>query len=153
MTRFLALALLLLMPGYPALAESEPFPGVRKLMSEQEFAAAGLNKLTPAEREALDQWLIKYTAYDAPIILRTNKEVKEVEKAFELRARIKQPFTGWSGKTVFYLDNGQVWQQRQQGRHSYKGQDTEVVITRNFMGFQMMTLNATGKSIGVSRIQ
>ncbi len=131
----------------------ESFPGVESLMEAEEYKAAGLDKLTPEERDALNQWLIKYTAFEARVILRTNKEVKEVEKQFEMTARIKQPFAGWSGKTLFYLDNGEIWQQRLSGRYSYTQDDTTVLIDKNFMGFHVMTLIATGQSIGVKRIK
>ncbi len=122
-------------------------------MAEDEYKAASLDKLTPEERAALNQWLIKYTAFEAPVIRRTNREVKEVEKKFEITARIKQPFTGWSGKTVFYLDNGEIWQQRLSGRYSYTKDDTAVLIDKNLMGFHVLTLVATGQSIGVKRVK
>ena len=137
----------------PAAADTEEFPGVEKLMSEEQYRAAGLDKLTPAEREALNDWLIGYTALEATVMLRTNEEVKEVEQTHEIRARIKAPFKGWTGETVFRLDNGQVWRQRLQGRMVYSGEDTEVVIKKNFMGFYKMTHLASGRSVGVSIVQ
>ena len=57
-----------------------------------------------------------------------------------------------SGKTVFTLDNGQRWRQRLEGRYSYNGENTEVVIQKNFFGFYRMTLVSTGAAVGVSRI-
>jgi hypothetical protein len=152
MKRYLLLLLPILSVAVLA-ADTESFPGVKNLMEADQYKAAGLDKLTPQERDVLNQWLIKYTAFEAPVILRTNKEVKEVEKQFELTARIKQPFTGWSGKTVFHLDNGEIWQQRLTGRYSYSKDDTAVLIDKNFMGFHVMTLISTGQSIGVKRIK
>jgi hypothetical protein len=152
MKKYLLLLLPILSVAVSA-ADTESFPGVKNLMKADEYKAAGLDRLTPKERDVLNQWLIKYTAFEAPVILRTNKEVKEVEKQFELTARIKQPFTGWSGKTVFYLDNGEIWQQRLTGRYSYSKDDTAVLIDKNFMGFHVMTLISTGQSIGVKRIK
>ncbi len=136
-----------------ALAADKPFPGVEALMSPDEYRAAGLDKLSPDERKALNQWLISYTVEEAPVMRRSNEEVKEAEKSIQISAAIKQPFTGWSGKTVFYLDNGQIWRQRLEGRHAYNGENTEVIIQKNFFGFYKMTLTATGSSIGVSRVK
>ena len=136
-----------------AAAQEGSFPGVEKLMSPEEYEAAGLDKLTPAEREALNRWLISYTAFEAPVMRRSNEEVKEVEEAFEIRARIVSPFKGWSGKTVFRLDNGQVWRQRLEGRFAYGGDDTEVVIRKNFFGYYRMTHRATGAAVGVTRLE
>lgn len=129
------------------------FPGVEKLMSPEEFSEAGLDKLGPEERNALNRWLIRYTAWQAPEIRQTSEEVKEVEKAFELRSSVKQPFKGWSGKTYFYLDNGQVWQQRTAGKYYYGGDDTSIVIRRNALGFYKMELVETGTQVGVKKIK
>ncbi len=150
---------LLLLPMFAALsngplsANSDSFPGVKTLMEAQEYEAAGLDKLTPEEHDALNQWLIKYTAFEAPIIRRTNKAVQEVEKQFSITTHINQPFTGWSGKTLFYMKNGEVWQQRLSGRYSYTKDDTAVLINKNFMGFHVMTLVTSGQSIGVKRVK
>lgn len=131
----------------------ERFPGIESLMSDEEFSAAGLNKLSPGELEALDRWLLNYTATESRVLLETNEEVKQAERAVEIRARIQQPFEGWSGDTRFVLDNGQIWKQRLDGRYRYSGEDTEVVIEKNFLGFYRLTHVATGRSIGVSRVK
>ncbi|MDO8860220.1 hypothetical protein Q6D67_00785 [Haliea sp. E1-2-M8] len=136
----------------PALA-AEDFPGVEKLMSAEQFEAAGLHKLTPAEREALDRWLLSYTAEEAPEMLRSNPEVRAAEESIRIEARINPPFEGWSGDTLFYLDNGQVWRQRLRGRYFHRGDDTAVVIEKNLLGFYKMTVTASGKSIGVTRLR
>ena len=56
-------------------------------------------------------------------------------------------------RQVFYLDNGQIWKQRLRGRHVYNGDDTRVVIKKNFMGFYKLTHLATGKSVGVKLVR
>src|SRR6056297_1835362 len=94
-------------------ADGERFPGVEKLMSADEYRAAGLDKLTDEEREALNRWLIGYTIGEAPVIRDSNPEVKKADREQVIRARITGAFSGWSGDTLFRLDNGQVWQQRQ----------------------------------------
>ena len=73
--------------------------------------------------------------------------------AYQLHAIIEEPFRGWSGKTKFKLDNGQIWQQRVSGRYTYSGDDTRVVISVNGFGFYEMELLAAGRSVGVKRIQ
>ena len=136
----------------PTLA-TDAFPGVEKLMSADQFEAAGLHRLTPAEREALDRWLLSYTAEEAPEMLRSNPEVRAAEEAIRIEANINQPFNGWSGDTIFYLDNGQVWRQRLKGRYFHRGDDTAVVIEKNLLGYFKMTVVASNKSIGVTRIR
>jgi hypothetical protein len=134
-------------------AATDTFPGVEKLMSPEQFEAAGLHKLTTEERRALDRWLVSYTAEEAPEMLRSNPEVRAAEEAIRIEANINQPFSGWTGDTLFYLDNGQVWRQRLKGRHFHRGEDTAVVIERNVLGYFRMTLLSSGKSIGVTRVR
>lgn len=148
------LAAAILALALPAAAQDDgQFPGVKGLMSAQEFEDAGLHQLSDAERRALDAWLLRYTAWEAPEMRRTVEEVKEIEKAFVITSTVKPPFKGWSAKTYFYLDNGQVWQQRTGGRYYYSGDDTTVHITKNSLGFYELEVAATGKTVGVKRIK
>ncbi|MCZ6829005.1 MAG: hypothetical protein O7F73_05370 [Gammaproteobacteria bacterium] len=139
--------------GAATAAETSTFPGVQKLMSEQEFSASGLHKLSPEEIRALNQWLIRYTAGEAQILITTDEEVMEADRNQEILSSVKQPFRGWSGNTVFRLENGQVWQQRRRGNYYHNGADTRVSITKNFMGFYKMTLLGSGKSVQVTRLE
>ena len=129
------------------------FPGIEKLMSPEDYARAGLGKLTPEERAALDAWLVRYTAGDAQVVAQTSKEVREAAEEAAIIARILPPFEGWDGKTVFRLDNGQVWRQRQSGRYRHEaGRDTEVRISKNFFGFYVLTVTSSGRSVGVELV-
>ena len=141
-----------MLPG--AWAADKPFPGIRQLMSPEEFTASGLDKLSDKELEALDDWLLLYTAGEAAILREDNKEVRKAAKETEILSRIQGDFSGWSGETVFRLENGQVWRQRLQGKYRYRGPpNPEVKIHRNFLGFYMMTLVDSGKSIGVKLVR
>ena len=82
------------------------------------------------------------------------KEQKEKEKKvkYELVAKVVPAFIGWSGKTVFVLDNGQVWRQRTPSSLRYSGSDSTVIITQNILGKFLMEHQDTGRSIGVRRI-
>ena len=138
----------------PAWADKTKFPGVEKLMTEEEFAETGLEQLSEEQIKALNSWLLKYTAGEAAILRVDNKEVQQANKDFELLTRISGEFTGWSGDTIFRLENGQLWRQRLPGRHKYSGPpNPEIRISRNFMGFYKMTLVESGKSIGVKPIR
>ena len=129
------------------------FPGVEALMTPEEYRAAGLEKLTPAEREALNSFLIRYTAEESQVLLNSDAEVKKAVEEQEIVSVIQQPFKGWSGDTVFRLENGQVWQQRQRGNYPYRGTNPEVRITKNFMGFYRMELTENGKAVAVKRLE
>lgn len=146
-----ALSLLLVIAS-PAHAQEKDFPGIEKLMTQEEFRAAGLHKLSAEEQEALNQWLIGYTVDDAQTLIRTSEEVKEAEQGIRIEAKVADSFKGWYGDTVFSLDNGQVWRQRLSGNFAYHGDDRRVVIEKNFFGFFKLTHVATGRSVGVSRV-
>lgn len=135
-------------------ADSRDFPGVKALMSEAEFSEAGLDALSTEQLQALDAWLVRYTAGDAQVLQTASEEVKEAERDYEVVARLSSGFDGWDGETVFYLDNGQVWRQRLQGKYPYRGPaNPEVRISRNFLGFFKMTLIDAKRSIGVTRVK
>lgn len=132
-------------------ARDNDFPGIEQLMSEEEFRAAGLHKLSPAEREALNRWLVGYTAEDAQVLRHSSEEVRQAEQDIRIEAEVKG-FRGWNGDTLFPLDNGQMWRQRLDGRFAYNGNDGRVVIEKNFFGYYRLTHVATGASVGVTRV-
>lgn len=134
-------------------ARQKDFPGIQKLMTAEEFARTGLDRLTPEQMRALDDWLVRYTAGEAYVVQTTSEEVRAAVPEFRLEARIVPPFSGWSGQTLFRLDNGQVWRQRIKGRYMFSGDDTRVVITRNLLGFYNMTLVNSGRSVGVEPVR
>ncbi len=132
---------------------AENFPGIEQLMSEHEFKNAGLDKLSDSERQALDNWLVRYTAGEAQILIHSNKEVQKMERSHETHSSLLPPFDGWSGNTRFRLENGQIWQQRKRGNYIYRGDDLRVAIRKNFLGFYTLTLISTDKSVQVKRVQ
>ena len=79
--------------------------------------------------------------------------VESKEASSGLQATVVEPFRGWSGKTIFYLDNGQVWKQRTSGRHTYSGDDNRVIITKNRMGFYELRLIDADRAVGVQRVK
>ena len=74
-----------------------------------------------------------------------------VREPFE--AMIKGHFSGWSGNTVFALDNGQVWRQRAGNVYRHKGSDYRVRLERNWFGGWEMTMVTSGKTVLVTRVK
>ena len=162
---WLAAILLLLVLSFPVWAEqARP---VEELMSAEDFAASGLDKLTPAERAHLSEWIAHYRdgavkgpppAPKPPSRMTPDEKVayeeeRERAREMEIVARVLPTFKGWSGRTVFHLDNGQVWQQRQSGSMRYDGDDSTVVISQNVMGKFVLKHSASGRAVGVKRIR
>ena len=136
-------------------AEGESsFPGIEALMTADEYKASGIDKLSPSETEALNKWLIRYTAEDSEVLRNTDEDVIEAAYEQETISTILPPFKGWNGKTRFKLENGQIWEQRRRGNFVYSGPDKpEVRITKNFMGFYRMEIVESGKSVQVQRVK
>ncbi len=70
-----------------------------------------------------------------------------------MTSRIDGEFTGWTGRTQFFLENGQVWEQRRGRRWKIALDSPEVRITQNFMGAYEMEVVSEGRSIGVRRLR
>ncbi len=70
-------------------------------------------------------------------------------------AKMVGDFSGWSGKTTFILDNGEVWQQRRADsvRRTKRITNPEVRITKNLMGYYVMEIPAAKVKMPVTRIK
>ena len=146
----LCLSLIVMLTALPALSADDP--DIRELMTADEFAASGLSRLSEDEMDALNRWLLRYTAQDAAEMTSTSPAVEEISRA-DLRSRIDGVFNGWNGPTRFTLKNGQVWETNTSRHYSYSAIDPEVEITRNWLGVYRMRILDTGVAINVRRIR
>jgi hypothetical protein len=101
-------------------------PASIRALTPEEFAKAGLNKLTPEELTFLEAALALQAAPVAPaekVVQATGKAAasfgaeqvtpaQRVVTEQELHAHIEGTIESFSGRAVFVLDNGQIWQQR-----------------------------------------
>jgi hypothetical protein len=149
---FLILLTIGLLPS--AQAQKGESPALKSLMTPEDFSSSGLDKLTDAERAHLSAWVARYRqgAVAGPAPPKTTEQRAE-EKEVEIVAKVVPGLSGWSGKTVFRLDNGQVWQQRQAGNFRYQGDDSTVVISQNFLGMYVLKHLESERAIGVKRIR
>jgi hypothetical protein len=67
-------------------------------------------------------------------------------------AEIEGPFSGWGGKTVFTLSNGQVWRQRTGSNYRHTAEGQTVAVKKNFLGLWTLTVLSSGRTVGVYRI-
>jgi hypothetical protein len=146
--------------GFTPLEAAEPenpeFPGVEKAMKPEEYEAAGLQKLEPAERAKLDAFIRSYVAVSNERVATTavDKAVKEnkVSAPEVIQSRIVGPFTGYNGRSVFTLENGQRWAQSQRDTAYFPKIDSPpVVIVKAGFGYRMHI--AGGGSIRVTLIR
>ncbi len=71
----------------------------------------------------------------------------------KVKSRVVGEFTGWDGKTIFRLENGQVWQQAEQGRMSWRAENPEVTVSRGLFGVYRLSVKGVNKKIKVKRIE
>lgn len=78
--------------------------------------------------------------------------VREDDEA--IRTRIVGDFRGWTGRSVFTLENGQVWQQTDKEDRAFpKMANPEVELVPHRLFGWKMTLVAEGLSIYVKRVK
>jgi hypothetical protein len=147
-----------------------PRQDIRDLVTPEQYAKMGLDKLDAAELQELNLWLYGHVRKER------REAVQEVipqgEDSFGLEdipAKIsslfdRQPeliesrllnenFTGWDGKTVFRLENGQVWKQIDMRRFYYPTKDPVVEIRKALSGAYYLKLKNKGSQTTVRRIQ
>jgi len=149
---YVVLALSTPVPAADQQSRPKTWDGLEKMMKKEEFEAAGLDKLSDEELNRLNQWMLRFLAHDAQQVVRVDENIQKLQKAPSLR-RIKGSFKGWSGDTIFTLDNGEVWKQRLPSRYVVTLENPEVEISKNFLGFYELKVVKTGRKVGVSRVK
>ncbi len=166
---FGGLAIALLLAGTAAKAQqtaaekAEDFPGVKKALTPEQFAASGMSKLSPEERAKLDDYLRGYftgatqrvveKAVSKATTVAIDQAVKErkVRPPELIQSRIVGSVNGWKSGKVFVLENGQHWKVTEEDRYFRAVQDPEVFIVRDFMSYKMAI--AGGGVARVTRVQ
>ncbi|WP_347261284.1 hypothetical protein [Rudaea sp.] len=125
-------------------------------MSKDEFRAAGLGKLSPAELKVLNDWLAGHQQVKTvkEVVTPTGKPVFETDQGERkiVETRISGRFSGWYGKTVFKLDNGQEWTQAESGQFSNgKYDNPKVRVKPMLLGSWLMYVEPCGCSVRVER--
>jgi hypothetical protein len=153
---FVCLLLVSILSLPAAEPENPAFPGVEKAMTPEQYEAAGLSKLDAAERAKLDEFIRNFVAASNEKVATTavDKAVKEnkVSAPQVIQSKIVGPFTGYTGRTVFTLENGQRWAQSQYDSAYFPKIDSPpVVIVKSGFGYRMYI--AGGGNIRVSLIR
>lgn len=143
-------------PLLAAEPENPAFPGLQKAMTPEQYEAAGLSKLDATERAKLDEFIKSYVAVSNERVATTAVDKAVAEKKVQapevIQSRIVGPFTGYNGRTIFTLENGQRWAQSQMDSAYFPKIDSPpVVIVKAGFGYRMYI--AGGGAIRVSKIK
>jgi hypothetical protein len=135
--------------------ESPEFPGVERAMTKGDYEAAGLQKLDPAERAKLNDFIRNYvtktneTAATAAVDKAVHEQKVQLPEVIE--SRIAGPFSGYNGRTTFTLENGQRWAQSQrENLYVPKIDSPPVLIMKSGLGYRMYI--AGGGAIRVTKV-
>jgi len=69
-----------------------------------------------------------------------------------IESRIDGEFTGWTGQTIFKLQNGQIWQQASYAYRYRYAYSPKVIIYRSGQGYQMK-VDGIDQTIHVKRLR
>ena len=148
---------------------AEGFSSLEEQMTGKEYTATGLNKLTPEELDALNNWIRGHSlaTLDQPrggSYVATpgdggdtrgfeDKEEAKMDRSV-ITSSIKGSFTGWDGSTVFELENGMIWEQVDKDTF-YIREVENPEVTINPSAFHTWRLSAVGygSECRVERIQ
>jgi len=166
MNKFLIVILSLTMPLCVIAAEG--FSSLEEQMSGKEFTAAGLNKLTTEELEALNNWIRSHSVatldqpkdgkYDVATVQGDERGFKNKKNSKQDRSpitsRVKGSFTGWSGHTLFALENGMIWEQSDKEKfYIQEVQNPEITIQPGRFGTWRLSVDGHDSNCRVKRIQ
>jgi len=167
MNKFLIalLSLLLASPLYAA----EGFSSVEEQMTGKEFTAAGLDKLSQSELDALNAWIRAHSVAtldaprggaaaaavtaDSPADRRGLKSGDDNERT-TITSRLVGKFRGWDGQNTFKLENGMVWVQADRDKFYIKEVENPVVVIEPGMfGTWRLHIEGHNSECKVKRIQ
>jgi hypothetical protein len=151
MPRFTATALALLLMGAASAAE---FSTLEERMSQAQFHAAGLDKLSPEELKTLNDWLRGHETVTTKVVTQSGQPLfyPKASEREVVESRIDGTFSGWLGHSVFRLENGQEWTQAESGTFSNGKYDhPKVRVKPMLMGNWLMYVEPCGCSLRVER--
>lgn len=144
---------------------SQAAESVVSKLTPEEFKAAGLHKLSAHEIAALDAALQRQTAVapakrtpepsrEALFGAETLPAAKAAAAPSSIHTRIAGRFDGWTGKTVFTLENGQRWQQRIPDTYVAPRplESPAVVLERGSFGYRLVIVELRHQ-VPVKRIE
>ncbi len=78
---------------------------------------------------------------------------KFIEGMQQIESRYVGEFRGWSGKTLFRLENGQVWQQAETSRLVWRSESPMITIKKAVFGSFRLKVEGVNKSVRVKRVK
>jgi len=144
----------------------QPFSSVEEQMTGAEYKAAGLDKLTPEELAALNNWVRAHSlaTLDAPAMGTPatgggdsrgfeDQQISSMDRT-TITSKLVGKFKGWDGQATFKLENGMIWQQSDKDKFYIKEIENPVVtIEPGAFGTWKLSVEGYSSKCKVERIQ
>jgi hypothetical protein len=130
---------------------------IEKIMTAQEMRDTGIATLNTSQRQALDDWLNRYTLRVLRVAIQqegTASASASVRTSCSpaIESTISGEIEGWEGETIFKLDNGQIWQQATYAYTYFYTYRPDVTIYQTSAGCLMKVEDET-ETVQVKRIK
>lgn len=124
-------------------------------MDKDSLKATGLHKLTIEEQKALTKWLNRS---DEKIIKKEKRKFmgfqREESEREAISSKIVGDFKGWKGRTLFRLENNQVWKQLGSETFQIRKMNNPVVtIKPKSMGSWTLYVDGYSRGVKVKRVK
>jgi len=132
------------------------FSSLEERMSQSEFHAAGLDKLSAEELKTLYEWLRVHSNVTTTYVTPGGSPVfYPQDNAREtIEAHISGRFRGWYGSSVFTLDNGQELKQAESGSATCGPiENPKIKIKPMLMGSWLAYIESCPDSVRVARVK
>ncbi|MEL1265547.1 hypothetical protein [Pseudoxanthomonas putridarboris] len=146
------------------------FGNLREAMTEAEFKAAGLDKLSAAELAALDAWLQRKVSTETAVAVEQVRErareegrkaVVDENRGFfhfgstdPIESSIAGEFTGFGKGRQYTLENGQVWEQTDNAQLAgVRRSSPKVSIKPGIVGAWYLRIEGSNSTAKVQRIK
>ncbi|MBT8049073.1 MAG: hypothetical protein HKN57_14090 [Xanthomonadales bacterium] len=152
--------LILLLLSIPVLAAAD-FSSLEEQMTGKEYAAAGLDKLSPSELSALNAWIrdhslgtLSTVAAVTDTAAADDEEKDKDKKRNTITGTLVGKFSGWDGQTVFKLQDGSIWVQADKDKfHIKEVENPTVVIEPGMFGSWHLSIEGHDSECRVKKIQ
>lgn len=159
--RFVIMLAALIAFSLMATAGAQEFSSLEERMSDAEFRAAGLDRLTSEELAQLNQWLrtrigsVPTTAAPADRMgFKSGNLLGDDGDRSEIVSRIDGEFDGWNQSTVFKLENGQWWKVSELQSFDVKTmQSPGVTIKPKMLGTWLLQVEGYNRGVRVTRVR
>lgn len=120
------------------------------IMTPERRAASGIDKLTPAERDELSEWV---RAFAGALIFERTVAPAPAAGSGVIETSIDGTYEGWRGETAYKMANGQVWQQAEYTYHYSYAYNPNVLIYRTGSGYKIRVEGDSDDPVSVKRLR